>query len=400
MNDIHKPLRPRSVRDKSEDDGAAALAEMIARRQPSMAFQQRRPWVRWLGVALIIAGLAGTWWFSRERTDEVTTGAVAAIDRTDVEAPIGPTVDLRSKREPATSPNVVMLDETDDDIETLPEVTYPDGALPRRTSTEKPDDRHPAHLPRPELLQDTRDGPLPRIAASGLTPFEAYRVKGPVAASRIAIVVGGLGLSQTGTQKAIKDLPATVTLAFSPDGNSLQRWTEAARKGGHEIALQVPLAPIGFPEIADSPRTVTAGTVPIVNESLGRITKYATVINHGGGAFAPKADAMAALLKRLSARGLGYVDDGSVSASRAEAAAKGLRLPFAKARVVLDAENRPAAIDAALDRLVAEAKRNGTAIGTAAALPTVIDRIALFAKTAKKRGVTIVPVSNLMRPVR
>ena len=39
----------------------------------------------------------------------------------------------------------------------------------------------------------------------------------------IAIVVGGLGLSQTGTPNAIDKLPAEVTLAFAPYGNSLQR---------------------------------------------------------------------------------------------------------------------------------------------------------------------------------
>ena len=37
----------------------------------------------------------------------------------------------------------------------------------------------------------------------------------------VAIVLGGLGLSQTGTQRAIRELPGEVTLAFAASGNSL-----------------------------------------------------------------------------------------------------------------------------------------------------------------------------------
>ncbi len=50
--------------------------------------------------------------------------------------------------------------------------------------------------------------------------------------TRIAIVVGGLGLSQTGTQRAIEALPEEITLGFAASGNSLQRWMQEARRGG------------------------------------------------------------------------------------------------------------------------------------------------------------------------
>ena len=386
MGDIYAPLgTPKKEARKARDP----VAERMERGALSLSMVPRKPWMRWLGVAMVGAGLLGTWlWAKPEAAD---AGAVAAIDRSSVETPLGPTVDLRTPKPTVAettgsgepSPSVVVLQDAPPRVPTLPSV---------------PARKRPAHLPRHELLEDSPHGPLPRTA-DGLTPFEAYRVPGPVGASRVAIVIGGLGLSQTGTQHAIRELPGTVTLAFSPDGNSLRRWTEAARRDGHELALQVPLAPVGYPEISDSPRTIAAdGDIPAqLERSLGRITTYATVMGHGGGAFAPDADAMRDLLAALSARGLGYVDSGEVAASRAVASARGIDLPFAAASVVLDDRADAAAIDRQLDRLVEAARRTGRAVAVGSALPTTVERVGLFAKTAAAKGVTIVPVSNIMR---
>ena len=402
MTDIHAPLGGRPARRAAGRAGVTdrraskagprgPLADRLGDGLPRPTARPA-PWTRWLGAALIGAGLVGAWmWFQPTPSDP---GAVASIDRTSVEAPLGPVVDLRrpkpdpvpvAEREP--SPSVVVLNDPAPEPEVLPAVASRPAAS-----------RHPDHLPRLELVEDAEIGPLPRIGDDGTTPFEAYRVAGPVAASRVAIVIGGLGLSQTGTQKAIRDLPASVTLAFSPDGNSLGRWTQAARKAGHELAVQVPLAPIGFPEISDSPRTVALDDdiAASAERSLARIGTYATVVGHGGGGFAPDAAAMTLLLRSLAARGLGYVDDGGVRASRAGEAAKSVKLPFVAATLVLDDEADAAAIDRQLERLVAEARRTGRAVGTGAALPRTIERVALFAKAAAKKGVTIVPVSNLM----
>ena len=62
----------------------------------------------------------------------------------------------------------------------------------------------------PGLVEQSAFGPLPRLSPDGRRPREAYAR--PVAApaegsTRIVLVVGGLGLSQTGTQNAIEMLP-------------------------------------------------------------------------------------------------------------------------------------------------------------------------------------------------
>ena len=79
-----------------------------------------------------------------------------------------------------------------------------------------------AATPNDDLIEDTPEGHLPIVGPDGLRPMEQYaRPWSGARGTRIAIVVGGLGLSQTGTQKAIRTLPGEITLAFAATGNSL-----------------------------------------------------------------------------------------------------------------------------------------------------------------------------------
>ena len=85
-------------------------------------------------------------------------------------------------------------------------------------------------VPLPDLVEKSEFGPLPKISDGDVRPLDAYsQASGMTGANRVAIIVGGLGLSQTGTQSAIKNLPSSITLGFSPLGNSLQRWMQTAR---------------------------------------------------------------------------------------------------------------------------------------------------------------------------
>ena len=60
-------------------------------------------------------------------------------------------------------------------------------------------------VPLPDLVEKSEFGPLPKISDGDVRPLDAYsQASGMTGANRVAIIVGGLGLSQTGTQSAIK----------------------------------------------------------------------------------------------------------------------------------------------------------------------------------------------------
>lgn len=258
-----------------------------------------------------------------------------------------------------------------------------------------------AHLPDRALVEESEYGLLPVRAADGRRPFDVYaRPWSGARGARVAIVLGGLAVSQTGTQAAIGKLPGEITLAFASGGNSIDRWMQDARRRGHEILMQVPLEPFDYPSVDPGRNTLTVDAAPQENLNrlhwaLGRTTNYTGVLNYMGARFVADRAAMSTLIGDLAGRGLMYVDDGSSARSVGEELAKSLRAPFAAADIVIDQERDKAAILARLDDLERTARAKGTAIGIGSAFDATVDAVAEWTAEAKKRGIEIVPVSAL-----
>ncbi|HEY9057932.1 MAG TPA: divergent polysaccharide deacetylase family protein [Aurantimonas sp.] len=258
-----------------------------------------------------------------------------------------------------------------------------------------------AHLPDPDLIEESAHGPLPTRGADGRRPFDVYAGSSSgTPGARIAIVVGGLGISQSGTLNALNALPAAVTLGFAPAGNSLGRWMQDARRGGHELLLQVPLEPVGYPQIDPGQNTVTvadaaAGDLDALHASLGRITNYVGIMNYMGGRFTGDPSAMEPLIAELGRRGLMYLDDSSSLRSLAKDTAMLRNVPVAASNVMIDETQDPADIRGQLDTLERIARAEGSAIGVASAFDASVAVIAEWTAEASGRGIEFVPVSAL-----
>jgi polysaccharide deacetylase 2 family uncharacterized protein YibQ len=260
--------------------------------------------------------------------------------------------------------------------------------------------------PDPRVSEKSRYGLLPRIGPDGARPAAVYArpvfasEKLPATAPRVAILVGGLGLNPAGTADAIARLPAAISLAFAPYGDTLEREAAAARETGHETLLQSPMEPITYPADNPGPHTLLTGVADADNLDalrwqMGRFVGYVGVVNHLGGKFTADARALSPVLAEIAARGLFYLDDGSSPVSLARQSAATLGLTAASADAVVDTDPASAAIDAALGRLEALAHARGAAIGVATALPTSLDSIARWSAGLEARGVALVPVSAL-----
>jgi hypothetical protein len=261
-------------------------------------------------------------------------------------------------------------------------------------------------MPAPDLVEKSEFGSLPRISQGNVRPLDAYsRSSGVSGANRVAVIIGGLGLSQTGTQAAIRDLPSSISLGFSPFGNSLQRWMQNARREGHEVVLQLPMEPLGYPSINPGPRTLVSGVEPGQNLmnlrwALGRMTNYPVVMNYLGAGMTSKPNVLRPVLKEIRDRGLGYIDDGSASASMAVQLSQDLRLPHASANIIIDSSRDADRMRNNLKALESLAKARGYAIATASAFPETVAVVKEWAKEAEKRDIIIVPVSNLLKDYR
>lgn len=284
-------------------------------------------------------------------------------------------------------------------IQVNPQGSDSGGAIVIRDPSAVGQNERIAHLPDKALIEDSPSGPLPVRAADGRRPFDVYaRNWSGARGARVAIVIGGLGLSQTGTQQAIGRLPPEITLGFAPQGNSLGRWMQAARREGHEVVMQVPLEPFDFPNVSPGRNTLTVDASADENLknlrwALSRTTNYTAVMNYMGARFSTSPEAMGAMMAELGKRGIGYVDDGSSARSLAPELALQHAVPFAAGDAIIDVVQDRSAILDKLDELERIARAKGFAIGTGNAFDLTVDAVSSWATEARKRGIEIVPIS-------
>ena len=292
----------------------------------------------------------------------------------------------------------------------VPSVSVIDGRTGRseQVAVAAPPAEGMAQAPDTRLVEKTRYGTIPRIATDGARPAEIYARPAPnippgrQAMPRIAIVVGGLGISATGTSEATSKLREEITLAFAPYGVDLGRVVARARTFGHEVLLQVPMEPFDYPDNDPGPQTLLTSLTGDQNIDrlywfLSRFPGFIGVVNYMGARFTSSESALSPVLREITKRGLLYVDDGTSQRSVTREMAGGLGMAFARADVVLDGSPVPAEIDAALRALERTASERGSAIGFATAMPLSIEQIAKWARDVEQRGFILVPLSALVR---
>ncbi|MGI9413278.1 MAG: divergent polysaccharide deacetylase family protein [Hyphomicrobiales bacterium] len=253
------------------------------------------------------------------------------------------------------------------------------------------------------LSEQGANGSLPKISSAGKTPAQAYarpisRAQADPNTAKIAILVGGMGLSVSGTSIAINRLPADVSLAFAPYSKSLQKWVHKARQNGHEVMMQLPMEPFDYPDNDPGPHTLLSTLPPPDNVRrlewlLSRFTGYFGVTNYMGAKFTSSTDALRPVFRQLNRRGLVYMEDGSSARSHSQKIARDVKLKATSADLIIDSDPNVDAIKRALKQLETIALERGIAIGVASGLPVTVEQITEWTATLKEKGIQLVPVS-------
>lgn len=252
-----------------------------------------------------------------------------------------------------------------------------------------------------EPAPDYPDAVLPRIGPGGQAPRIIYaggtdpKDRRP----RVGLVLSGIGLSAAESTAAIDDLPAAVTLAFSPYASDPAPLLAAARARGHEILLSLPLEPQNYPLNDAGPKTLLTGAPAAENARrlewvLSRITGYAGTTGAldglHGERFAAQGVNFSLLQRDLAERGLFYIDPRPGAPAPAD-------IPGRAIDLVVDSPPSEAAISAALDQLAERALAHGSALGLAdLPRPVTVARIAAWAGTLAAHGLALVPASALI----
>ncbi len=259
-------------------------------------------------------------------------------------------------------------------------------------------------VPDPALINKGRFGPLPQIGEDGRRPSTVYArpFDDPKGRPKIALMIGGMGLSKTATELAIKRLPPEVTLSFAPYPDELQLYVNQARAAGHEIMLQLPMEPFDYPQ--NDPGHHTLLTSQPVRKNLddldwllSRVTGYAGVSNYLGAKFTSTPESLKPVIETVEKYGLFFIDDGSSQRSVAAAVARDVAVDFALADRTIDVRPSRTGIEIKLLELEEVARANGVALGVGALpYPVTINTVVEWAATLEEKGLVLAPVSAII----
>ncbi len=411
--DLRKPLKPRS------------RLQRMMRRWPTPA---TAAWI--VTLALLAGGV--TWGLQTpppQASGVVTTVEIRQVDPrpvastgkvvgeeggkgADVTVPGAPPL---KGRKDVPRLKIISVPGDDDDTARVPADPHVPSAenLPRSPEEARrqrfallglPADKPLAHAPRRGLTERSPSGPLPKVGRDGRKPWQVYGrpVSKAVLLSdrpKVAIVLGGLGLNIKSTERAIRELPGVITLAFAPHAKNLQSLINRARQAGHEVLLQVPMEPWGYPEVNPGPKTLLAAagkreTLSALHWFMGRATGYVGLVNYSGQKFLSEGPALSHVLHEVKRRGLLFLDDGSAPKSLSPELSMVIGLPPLAATVRLDTERDPFAIQARLADLEERAARKGSAIGMGSAFPETLEALQNWL-TGLRGRIDIVPLSAM-----
>lgn len=237
----------------------------------------------------------------------------------------------------------------------------------------------------PALETATAYGKRPTIGRDGRRAADVYaRPFVDKGQPKTALIVGGLGLNPQLTARAIDDLPPEVTLAFAPYARNLAEWGKRARAKGHEVMIELPMeapGPEGRSGEVLGPAALLTGRADADNLQrldwiLSRLPAAFGATNYLGAKFS-NDPAMRAVLARLNAAGLAYIDDTGAVPGR----------PVARLISANDAARD-------LDALTTTATRDGAALGKVYVSADTIDAVGKWA--AETVGAELAPASAVI----
>jgi len=219
---------------------------------------------------------------------------------------------------------------------------------------------------------------------------------------RIAIILTNMGLSSAATEAAINQLPAAVTLSFTPYSRRLDQWVSLARANGHEVMLDLPMEPTSYPDDDPGPQALLTALSPAQNVArlkwaLSRARDYVGVATVMGSRFTTLEDALTPVLEALKEQGLIFVDNRSSQESVAWRVAAKIGVPSALNDRTLDTgQANQVAIDARLVQLEGVARAEGFAVAMGRPYPVTIARLREWAKGLSDRGFVLAPISAVV----
>lgn len=254
------------------------------------------------------------------------------------------------------------------------------------------------HLPAPDVQkQPEQQHP---VAIPVIEAKKPHIIQGSGTA-QLAIIIDDMG---TGLQEARSLAAIGVPLTFSiiPGLHSYREVAAFAASNGIDIMIHIPMQSKGWPErrLEANGLLVSMTDADIVEHLDGfirTIPKAVGANNHMGSEFTEHEDKMRVVLGTLKGKGLFFVDSVTSPKTVGLRLAQELGMKTGRRNVFLDNEQDGAYILGQLNQAVRLARKTGSAIAICHPHPATIQALASALPGLEKQGISLVPVSQLVR---
>jgi polysaccharide deacetylase 2 family uncharacterized protein YibQ len=246
---------------------------------------------------------------------------------------------------------------------------------------------------------------LPRRATHNLEIVRAARSDRPQERDpvRLALVLFGFG-EDAARADSFFSLPVPFAVAVLPGAKGSRAIFRAAREGGREMVLHLPLEPINYPQVNPGPGTLLVTMKPSriageVRRHLAEAEPVAAVANHMGSLATQDMTLMRAVYLELRRRDLPFLHVTPVAGAVCKPLAAEMGVVYGEPDAVVDRETRAdvRALDRRWRELLAEAQKRGRLTVWMRATPLAW-RWLPQALTPRQLGdVHVVPLSALLR---
>jgi len=217
----------------------------------------------------------------------------------------------------------------------------------------------------------------------------------------IAIIIDDMGNQQAQGLRVL-ELPGPVACAFLPYGAFTATLARRAHLRRKEVMLHLPMQTVELEHGSQQEGMLTLDMTRQQFQSefrraIGAVPHVSGLNNHMGSLLTRHPGSMAWLMQAIDSRGdLFFVDSRTTRATVAEQLATEYGIPNIARKVFLDNVDETEAVRAQFRQLLADARREGTALGIGHPRPATLQVLTEELARLDGQGIQLLPVARLI----
>jgi len=270
--------------------------------------------------------------------------------------------------------------------------------------------RAPLPARAPEVPQEGQQAPAEAVPGTGDSAYPTETVppveSGPhgekgAGKGLLAIIIDDMGSSMH-EARSLAGIGVPLTFSIIPGLASYREVASFAASSGIETMIHLPMQPKGWPQhrLEANGLLLSMDDTAIADRLEGfmrDIPRATGANNHMGSEFTENEEKMRVVMGALKARGLFFIDSVTSPHTKGLRLAREMGVKSERRNVFLDNEQNSAYIQGQLNQAVRLARKTGAGIAICHPHPATIKTLAALLPGLEKQGITLVPVSRLVR---